>query len=166
LPDYELCHEYHTLFSLGAALACRRLGIPRIMTVDADLLLESRLVGQPLRGFHAVVARWAARLSFKTAAKLICVSETARCHFIDSWGIDSGKIAVIANGVDPDKFVAEELPEAARARFGLRDGPVILFVGGFQPWHGLDLLVEAFAGVVKRWPQARLILVGDGPARR
>src|SRR5881296_3441073 len=34
-----------------------------------------------------------------------------------------------------------------------------------KPWHGLDVLVEAFARLHERAPDARLLLVGDGPAR-
>lgn len=165
LPKYNLCHEYHTLFGLGAALACRRLGIPRVMTVDADLLLESALIDRPLRGVHGAAARWAARLSLRTADMIICVSEATKRHFASRWSIDGNKIVVIANGVDTDKFGCRESSEAARNRLGLDDGPVVVFVGGFQPWHGLELLVEAFAGVVDKCPGARLVLVGDGPAR-
>jgi glycosyltransferase involved in cell wall biosynthesis len=40
-----------------------------------------------------------------------------------------------------------------------------MFVGGFQPWHGLEFLVEAFAQVAQKRPDAKLVLVGDGPAR-
>src|SRR2546430_13704078 len=38
-------------------------------------------------------------------------------------------------------------------------------VGSMKPWHGLDVLVEAFARLHERAPDARLLLVGDGPAR-
>ncbi|MFE5342827.1 glycosyltransferase, partial [Isoptericola sp. NPDC056578] len=41
----------------------------------------------------------------------------------------------------------------------------VLFVGTLKPWHGLDVLVDAFAGVRDRVPDARLLLVGDGPER-
>jgi glycosyltransferase involved in cell wall biosynthesis len=40
-----------------------------------------------------------------------------------------------------------------------------MFVGSFQPWHGIDLLVEIFAQVLQDCPSAKLLLVGDGPAR-
>jgi glycosyltransferase involved in cell wall biosynthesis len=40
-----------------------------------------------------------------------------------------------------------------------------MFVGGFWPWHGLDLLVESFREVVRKAPNAQLVLVGDGPTK-
>ncbi|VAW31165.1 hypothetical protein MNBD_CHLOROFLEXI01-4663 [hydrothermal vent metagenome] len=42
---------------------------------------------------------------------------------------------------------------------------MIMFVGGFQKWHGLDKLLEAVAVLVNILPEVRLLLVGDGPAR-
>ncbi|MFE5334267.1 glycosyltransferase, partial [Isoptericola sp. NPDC056573] len=41
----------------------------------------------------------------------------------------------------------------------------VLFVGTLKPWHGLDVLIDAFAGVRSRVSEARLLLVGDGPER-
>jgi glycosyltransferase involved in cell wall biosynthesis len=69
------------------------------------------------------------------------------------------------NGVDLDLFGQEPDGRAVRAELGLGDNPVIMFVGSFEPWHGIDLLVEAFALVRERLPEAQLVLVGDGPAR-
>jgi len=42
---------------------------------------------------------------------------------------------------------------------------VIGFVGSLKPWHGTEMLLEAFATVAARDPRARLVLVGDGPSR-
>jgi glycosyltransferase involved in cell wall biosynthesis len=40
-----------------------------------------------------------------------------------------------------------------------------MWVGGFYPWHDLDLLLESFAQVLQKRPDARLLLVGDGQTR-
>jgi len=42
---------------------------------------------------------------------------------------------------------------------------VIGFVGTLKPWHGLSVLVEAFAVLRKEIPNAQLLIVGDGPER-
>jgi glycosyltransferase involved in cell wall biosynthesis len=56
------------------------------------------------------------------------------------------------------------MPEL-RVQHNLNGADLIMFVGSFKPWHGLDLLVEAFSQVVAHHPQARLVFVGDGPTR-
>jgi glycosyltransferase involved in cell wall biosynthesis len=42
-------------------------------------------------------------------------------------------------------------------------GEYIVFVGGFQPWHGIDLILDAFCLIWEKRPEAKLVLVGDGP---
>jgi glycosyltransferase involved in cell wall biosynthesis len=43
---------------------------------------------------------------------------------------------------------------------------VIGFAGSMKPWHGVDVLVEAFASVRRHRPDAHLLLVGSGPEER
>lgn len=73
-------------------------------------------------------------------------------------------VAVVPNGVDPDRFT----PPAHRAtRPGRRGEVVVGFVGTFRPWHDLDGVVDAVAAVARTpsAPPLRLLLVGDGPGR-
>lgn len=71
---------------------------------------------------------------------------------------------VVLNGVDPERFDAVGRADARRS-LGLPDGPWIGFVGAFYRSRALDQLVRAMAEVRKAVPQARLLLVGDGPER-
>jgi len=41
----------------------------------------------------------------------------------------------------------------------------VMWVGGFYPWHDLGLLLESFALILQRRPDAKLVLVGDGQIR-
>lgn len=50
--------------------------------------------------------------------------------------------------------------DEVRARYGIRGGPVILFLGRFAEEKGLPLLLTAFAGVRRRFPRAVLLLAG------
>ena len=167
LPRFDLCHEHNGLFSIGAALACRRLGLPYVLTFSADLFLERELVGRPLRGLHRRIAELEARFTYRLAGAILCVSEAAREHLIEHWEVPSEKIVVMPNGVDLDLF--RPRPDASHGLLesvGLSpQAPVIAFVGGFQPWHGLEQLVAAFARVLVQVPDAQLLLVGDGRAR-
>jgi glycosyltransferase involved in cell wall biosynthesis len=165
LPEVDLCHEHNGLFCLGGAFACARSKKPYVLTFSADPILERKLVKRPLRGIHAQVANQEARYAFRIARKIICVSEQAKQQLVRNWSVDSEKIVVMPNGVDVHLFGRSYDPLPVRARFGFTNHPIIGFVGGFQPWHGTDLLVDAFASLVPQQPNLRLFLVGDGPAR-
>ena len=52
-------------------------------------------------------------------------------------------------------------PEALRVSFGLAPSqPVVLYTGTFEAYQGLDLLLDSFAHVLRRRPDARLVMAG------
>jgi glycosyltransferase involved in cell wall biosynthesis len=62
-----------------------------------------------------------------------------------------------------EKFDLQLDPGAIKARYQIGPtDPTILYVGDLDERYGPDLLVRAMPGVLKRHPQARLIVVGDG----
>jgi glycosyltransferase involved in cell wall biosynthesis len=165
LPAYDVAHEYAGLFSIGTAWACRRTGTPYLLTVDADLILESAVMGQPLRGLQKWWAEWTARFNYAAAARILVVSNNTKHHLVQNWGVPAEKIVVIPNGVDAEKFTRPHDPAQTRAQWGIPAAPLIMFVGGFQMWHGVDRLLESVQGLRRTHPDAHLVLVGDGPAR-
>lgn len=83
-------------------------------------------------------------------------------------GTDPSRITVMPNGVDLTLFGKPLPPDGALAReLGFEnDGkpcPVIGFIGSFYDYEGIDVLIDAMALLVKRHPDARLLLVGGGP---
>src|SRR5690606_4339309 len=48
---------------------------------------------------------------------------------------------------------------------GVQREPIVLFVGRLVPQKGCDLLLRAMRTVQQRVPEARLIVIGDGPER-
>ena len=165
LPKYEICHEHQGDFSVGAAVSCARLGIPYILTVSAPPFLELKLFNKSYRGLQAWVASREARLVYNIAKKIICVSTSSKQQLIDEWQVDPGKIVVMPNGVDIELFGQKIDSKNVRAKYGLDSESIVGFVGGFQEWHGIDLLLKSFTKVLNQIPDARLLLVGDGPAR-
>lgn len=165
LQGYDLIHERYNLLGVGGALASRRLGIPFVLETNADVIEQRVFRGTPDQGLRRLYAVWAARLCFNTAAKIICVSSELRGHLIRKWNIDPSKLAVLPCAADVEMFGQPYDSAAVRRRLGLRSEPVAMWVGGFYPWHDLDLLVDSFHRVLETIPTARLILVGDGPTR-
>lgn len=67
---------------------------------------------------------------------------------------------VIPNGLDWTRY--RELPTwgALRARWGLEDAPLVLFLGRLHFKKGLDLLIPAFDALGKRAPGVQLVIAG------
>jgi glycosyltransferase-like protein len=88
------------------------------------------------------------------------VSETWRRRLRDEFGLSA---AIVGNGVDRKRFNPRRDggEEALRARLGLGDDqPVLLAVGGVEERKNTLRLIEAFAGVRRRHPRARLVIAG------
>jgi glycosyltransferase involved in cell wall biosynthesis len=69
-------------------------------------------------------------------------------------------IFIIPNGVDPEIF--RPIPQVeARQKLGLpTDGLYVVYAGGLYFWQGVDVLIHAFARLVKKFPNCRLLIVG------
>lgn len=165
LKGFDLIHERFNLLALGGALASKKLGLPFILEVNADLLEQRKFKGTPEKGLRRLFALWATRLCFKTATKIICISSDLRDHLHRQWSVDAHKLAVLPCAADVNAFGPHHQGENIRRGLGLTNEPVIMWVGGFYPWHDLDLLLESFAQVVKKRPTTRLVLVGEGQTR-
>jgi teichuronic acid biosynthesis glycosyltransferase TuaC len=79
---------------------------------------------------------------------------------LSSLGVDSGKIAVLRNGVDTGMFHPVDRV-SQRARLGL-SGTALLMVGNLVALKGHDLVIRA----LRELPGASLMIVGDGRERR
>jgi glycosyltransferase involved in cell wall biosynthesis len=80
------------------------------------------------------------------AARIVATSEHERAELLGA-GIPADKLVLRRNGLDLSEFT--NLPErgAFRTRTGVGDGPLVLFLGRISFVKGLDLLVEALAGL-------------------
>jgi glycosyltransferase involved in cell wall biosynthesis len=73
------------------------------------------------------------------------------------------KIRVIHNGIHANKFDGWIDPGEVKRRFNVGPvDPLVLFVGRMTYQKGPDLLLEAVPDVLRDYPQARFVFVGDG----
>jgi glycosyltransferase involved in cell wall biosynthesis len=75
-------------------------------------------------------------------------------------------VRVVGRGVDTQQFDPARRSPERRATWGVgEDDLVCLYVGRLAAEKNLALVVDAFRAVSQADPQARLVWVGDGPAR-
>ncbi len=77
-----------------------------------------------------------------------------------------GPVTIIPNGVDTDEFTGGDRSEAEDYWPNLRDRLVVLFMSRLSPEKGLDLLIPAWADVVKCPAYKDAVLVIAGPDDR
>ncbi|HYL71160.1 MAG TPA: glycosyltransferase, partial [Candidatus Dormibacteraeota bacterium] len=96
------------------------------------------------------------------SADAVCtITEALRMHTI-RLGAAPERVFVVGNGVDTDAFAPRAAPAPLRAQCAAGSDRVLGFVGSFFSFEGLPLLIEACAQLRQRFPQLRLVLVGEG----
>ncbi len=149
---------------LPAMLAARVLGYQVVTQVDAVPYgsgADSEDGSAPSRALKRLTAVAMGRLSHGVLA----VTPQIRQLLIEVARVPPERIAVIPNGVDLELFKPMSRPEAIE-RSQLDPGSrYVVFVGGLYRWADFDTLLAAFALVAAERPEARLLLVGDGPER-
>ena len=76
------------------------------------------------------------------------------------------RLSVVSRGVDIGLFSPKRRCEALRGQWGAsKDDFVALYVGRLAPEKNLEVLIASFASIKAGRPNARLVVVGDGPAR-
>ncbi|OGN98686.1 MAG: hypothetical protein A2Y58_03830 [Chloroflexi bacterium RBG_13_51_52] len=86
--------------------------------------------------------------------------------YVASLGADPSRVGLLLIPVDTNMF--RPAPDAGefRRKWGLgAEDAVILFIGTLFNFSGLDVLIRRFPEVLKDVPEARLLIVGDGPQR-
>jgi len=99
--------------------------------------------------------------SARRATRLIAVSDATVQDIRELWGMDTGRVRVVPNGVD-DAFKPgdrDAARSAVRARWKI-DTPFILHVGSLEPRKGLDVLIDAAELAAGRGASWRVVLVG------
>lgn len=75
------------------------------------------------------------------------------------------KIDVIPMGVDTDLFNPDKKDPSLRKKLGIK-GPFLLFVGRLSEKKGVKYLIDAMLTVVEKFPETKLVIIGDGEERK
>ncbi|MGR4849997.1 glycosyltransferase [Streptomyces violaceus] len=153
----DLVHAHSAKAGLAGRLAVRG----RIPTVFQPHAWSFEAVGGGTAALALMWERWGARWASRT----VCVSEAERATGMDAR--ITGRWTVVPNGIDPERFhpAAAGLVRSGLAPLaGLHPAaPLVVCVGRLCRQKGQDVLLRAWDDVVRRVPDARLVLVGDGP---
>ena len=94
--------------------------------------------------------------ALRSASWIVCLSAAQRESILRIAPEVSSKSSVIYCGLEPPAVPPAPLPFAP---------PRALCLGRHVPDKGFDVALAAFARVADRFPELRLVLAGDGPAR-
>jgi glycosyltransferase involved in cell wall biosynthesis len=144
----------------GARIATRH-GIKYFLEVNAPFVEEMReFEGYSL---YQGKAHKIERYKLDAADRIFCVSSALSEFLVRRYECDQAKIILQPNCINPDS-TGQMNHDTANIRKDLNIGleRVIGFVGSIFPYHGVDLLIKAFAKVMETNSELKLLIVGDG----
>jgi glycosyltransferase involved in cell wall biosynthesis len=167
LASYDVLYERYWFLNYGGLIAAKHLGIPLVLEMNGDLFEEYHALNIALSRAQWFVIRLINKRLLNGAAHIITVSEPLRKQVISRWHIDPQRVTTVHNGAHVELFAELNDSRNIRSQYELGTEPIIMFVGSFKAWHGLDMLIDAFSIVLSSNPQfkAKLVLVGNGPLR-
>ena len=159
--EFDLLHAHlppAELYARLALLAARRPALPMVITKHNEERFSPG-PGQRLLG------RWVGR----RARQVIAISAAVKRFMAGpGLGLDRRKIETIHYGIDAAQFSAARLAEVAalRQEWGIAETALTIgFVGRLVEQKDIGTLIRGFALFSGRFPEARLVIVGEGVCR-
>jgi len=152
-PDF--IYERYNLLQPAGVLIARLFDVPLLLEVNAPLADErEKYSGLKLKK----LARFVEAFTWKTADKVLPVTQVL-ADIVRGAGVDPDKITVVHNGIN-EKLLSTVFKQ--KKNF-IKNKIIIGFVGFINPWHRLDLAIEALAS--HQESDIHLVCVGDGDIR-
>jgi glycosyltransferase involved in cell wall biosynthesis len=147
----DLVHAHLAYASIWGSLASRKTGIPYVATLHVPPSGAPRFSREGIRESLLVRAldRWATRV--------IAVSGAAREAWIRRGGLDPSKIVVVGNGIEVEAFQPGTGTRTAE--------PLVTTVSVLREGKGIEVLLDTVPAILEAHPNARFLIVGDGPLR-
>ena len=106
---------------------------------------------------------------FCNAAKAVVAPTQKAKNSLEEYGVKK-PIHIIPTGIDTRLFAKSNFKEEEtillKQSLGLQeDTPVILSLGRIAKEKSIDVIIKAMPAVLKQLPDARLLIIGDGPER-
>ncbi|MBE6230186.1 MAG: glycosyltransferase family 4 protein [Bacteroidales bacterium] len=146
---FDVIHA-HDWLTYAAGIAAKRIsGKPLVIHVHATSFDRGSADNIDTRVFEIE------RMGMLEADKVITVSNLTRNIVINKYGIDPSKVITVHNAVDFNEF------QQVDVRRGVED-KIVTFLGRITFQKGPEYFIEAAAKVLKRMPNARFVMAGNG----
>lgn len=160
----SIIYQRYSLGNYTSVLAKIKYRIPYICEFNGSMTWMARH-WENRKIFHESLIDSIELLNLKIADLIVVVSKPMKKQLIQS-GIKEQKILVNPNGVDTEKYHPNIDARKIRDRLNINEKSVVGFIGTMGPWHGADVLTEAFGQMILTYPHLRktavLLMIGDG----
>ncbi|KAA0228800.1 glycosyltransferase family 1 protein [candidate division KSB1 bacterium] len=140
----------------------RLLNLPLVVEADCPPTFEhNTFYGKDYLHLGKLPAR-IELANLRAADAVIVISNVLKNYYIEH-GIPAGKMHVIPNAADPQKFRPLPRDREFVQKYNLAGKTVVGWVGALVGWTGIENLIAAARQVLATRPQVSFMMVGGGP---
>lgn len=160
--EIQIIHSMGSRSDFYARVAGHQANVPAIVSTMA-MLIE----GYDIGAIRKLIYGWVDGLTEKWTDQFIAVSNALEKMLVEDHGIPRSKVRTIYNGVELGRYSNDKGPDLSiREKLGIPpDAPVVGMIGRFVYQKGYGTFIEAASRIVKSFPEARYLMVGDGPLK-
>jgi glycosyltransferase involved in cell wall biosynthesis len=157
----DLLYERSEYLQDSGAKMARKYKLTYFLEVNAPFVEEmSHFEGYSM--YHNKAHR-IEKFKLTTADKVFSVSSALSSFLVSTYHCPENKIILQPNCINIDLLELVNANEhKIKQDLNIDEEKIIGFVGSIFPYHGVDLLIRAFARVFHTNPATRLLIVGDG----
>ena len=156
--QYRIVHSNINTLSVFPLYAAKKAGVPIRIS-------HSHSTSNPKEWKRNLIKNILRPFSKRYATDYFACSELAGRYLFGNKAFDHGKVKIIHNAIDIEKFKFDEVTrKKLRKGFGIKDSTIVIgHVGRFVQQKNHTFLVDVFNEYYKKNPDSKLLLVGSGP---
>jgi glycosyltransferase involved in cell wall biosynthesis len=169
--EIDIVHVHDLPLVKTASNVVRKFNIPLVADLHEnypEAMRSYQKMKQPVesRLAHIIFPIWKWKYLEKSVLKeanwVITVVDEAKMHYISDCNVLPEKITVVMNCEDSDNFENFNLDEKLIEKY--QNDFVISYIGGFGQHRGIDTAIKSMPNILKSIPEAKLLLIGEGPS--
>ncbi len=161
---YDAIHSHEEMGLAGVWLA-RWLSVPHLYDMHSSLPQQLSNFKYSRSALLRRLFTWAEGQMVDKSQVVVTICQELQDTVTAMGAGDRALLIENVMGGDVDEPPARS-GDAVRAAWGIgKDAPLALYTGTFEPYQGVDLLIDAAAIVARRRPGARVLVVGGEPAQ-
>ena len=145
---FTIFHPFHMAPNAAVSIG-EKLGIPVIVKID-DAVYEK---STGLKSIQRKVEKILSAKTLNKSSKILVANNETKEIVNEFYDVSPEKIEIMPNGIDTKIFHTSVIKKSK----------MILFSGVMYNHRGIDVLLNAAPTVIKKIPEVKFVLLGDGP---
>jgi glycosyltransferase involved in cell wall biosynthesis len=133
-----------------------------VLEINGDHINEMSQLAVAQQGYQRKISMFVMKNNVLGATAFVATGEGWRRRFAEQWGVNENRITVIENGSEVIDLLYRKQTRSFQTETSYSDRTHIVFIGSFDPWQGIDIMLEAFAQAVQQESNIHLSIIGSG----